>query len=48
MHAYGGVHSIAVKQNEGGVQVIVTDASGKVIHDTTLPEGQIHTIVLPE
>jgi hypothetical protein len=32
-----------------GIQVIVTDGSrSNLVHDATLPEGQAHTVVLPQ
>jgi hypothetical protein len=47
MHAFGGVHSLTVKRaGVGGIQVTLTDASGKVVHDSTLPEGQSRAVAL--
>jgi hypothetical protein len=47
MQAYGGVHTLTAKRTAAGIQVLITDASGKVVHDTTLSEGQTHVVVLP-
>lgn len=48
MHAYGGVRTLAVSRVAGGIRVLVTDASGKTLHDATAPEGAMQLVKIGE